>query len=316
MDLGVFKDRVLLNATFSSNKSANQLLLYALPSITGFDGIDLNFPATIRNTIWEFSLSTINFSSKKFSWSTNLNFSFPKNKVVSFPGIENTAYADGTAGIAIGHPIGVTKVYKFSGVNPETGLYQFLNHAGSDISDPNYPADLLELVSNSPKFYGGMQNSIVYGNFSLDFVVQFVKQQGIDIKFNGNISGMPGEYSAFSSGSNQPISVLSRWTNTGDRTNIQRYSASDFAAVVGMFYAASSDGIYSDASYLRVKNVSISYRFSQSWLHQAQMQSAKIFISGQNLLTFTHYKGLDPETQSSYGLPPLTMVTAGIQVNL
>ncbi len=69
----LFKDRVLFNTTFSRNRSSNQLLPYSLPIVTGFGSITSNFPATVQNTSWEFSVTSSNVNTRNLNWTTNLN---------------------------------------------------------------------------------------------------------------------------------------------------------------------------------------------------------------------------------------------------
>jgi hypothetical protein len=116
-------------------------------------------------------------------------------------------------------------------------------------------------------------------------------------------------------GQNQPTAVLNRWQKAGDITNIQRYNQ-NLSIYTAYNNANLSDLVYSDASYIRLKNVSLSWTLPEKWEQKAHLQRCKFYVQGQNLLTFTKYKGLDPETKSSTTLPPLRVVTLGIQVTL
>jgi hypothetical protein len=142
----------------------------------------------------------------------------------------------------------------------------------------------------------------------LDVFFQFVKQKAKNYDFGTMI---PGLFSR-----NQPVSVLDRWQKAGDVKPIQRFN-SDFSAYVPFLYAESfSDAAYSDASYIRLKNISLSWQFPKEWVKRAQLQNIRVYAQAQNLLTITNYKGLDPETRSSTSLPPLRVITVGLQVNL
>jgi len=74
-----------------------------------------------------------------------------------------------------------------------------------------------------------------------------------------------------------------------------------------------SDGLITDGSFIRVKNISLSYQLPGSWKQKAHLQNARLYLQCQNLFTITNYKGLDPETPG-LNLPPLRMITAGFQV--
>jgi TonB-linked SusC/RagA family outer membrane protein len=305
LDAGFFKDRILLNATYFDNKSSNQLLPYSLPPSTGFGGITSNFPATIKNTGWELTLNTINVQSAGFTWSTSINLTIPKNKLLSFKNLENSSYADL---LSIGQPINIVKVYKFYRVNPTTGIYEFINNDKTITTTP-FDSDKNKIVSinTNQTFYGGIQNTLKYKNFSLDLLFQFVKQKGNNYKF-GN--GFPGSFTP----NNQPASVLDRWRNPGDVKPIQKYTQSNFDLILPALYIIQSDAAWTDASYIRLKNLSVSWQFPQKWNERLSLNNARLFMQGQNLLTITNYKGLDPETRSSTSLPPLRVLTLGIQI--
>ncbi len=85
LDFGFFDDRIVTNITYSRNRSSNQLLEYSLPTITGQSGIIQNFPATVQNTSFEFTIQTSNIKSQNFTWSSSINFTTPGNKLIAFP---------------------------------------------------------------------------------------------------------------------------------------------------------------------------------------------------------------------------------------
>jgi hypothetical protein len=109
--------------------------------------------------------------------------------------------------------------------------------------------------------------------------------------------------------------VLSRWQKPGDITQVQKFSAYfDSPASLLMTRFVSSNGAYSDASFCRLKNVWLSYQLPR--FKKMPDKSASIFVEGQNIITWTGYKGADPENQSLYRLPPLRCIAAGIKITL
>lgn len=314
IDLSAFNERIALGITYARNRSSNQLIGYSLPSLTGFTSYTKNFPATVQNTSWEFSLNTENVKSKNFSWNTNFNLTIPRNKVISFPGIELTSYASGSLGIIIGEPIGIQKKYQYGGVDPATGSYMLLDTLGKAVVPGSFGAIKQSArVSLLPKYYGGLSNSISYKGFQLDFLIQFVYQIGSKDNYYFNEASTPP--GAFSNGNgNQPVGVLNRWQKPGDNAAIGRYN-SDYSLTILPPY---SDGGYSYAagSYIRLKNVSLSWQLPDAWSKRAHLQTAKLYFRGQNLATITGYKGLDPETRSVGTLPPLQMWTVGARIEL
>ncbi|HWK08130.1 MAG TPA: SusC/RagA family TonB-linked outer membrane protein [Puia sp.] len=302
LDIGFLKDRILFNANYFQNRSSNELLAYSLPIITGFGGINKNFPATVQNSGWEFMLYTTNIKTRDFSWTTHINLTIPKNKLIAFPNLASSSYA---TSLIIGQPISISKVYHLIGVNDTTGIYQFSDSKGKSTYNPSYGTDNTVIINSVPKFYGGFQNSFSYKEVELNVLFQFSKQQGPN--YFGFIPGTQGI--------NQPVSVLSRWQKPGDHTNVQRYN-SNYSLFGQFFDAAGSDAGHSDASYIRLTNLSLSWRFPMSWNKKMHLQNCRVYVSGQNLLTITHYQGMDPENQNINSLPPLKVLTAGMQIIL
>jgi hypothetical protein len=176
----------------------------------------------------------------------------------------------------------------------------------------------------APKFFGGIDNKFTYKGLSVDIFLQFTKQLGLNYLYDGVFGGIggPGVFYSTSAGrgngtGNEPVEVLSRWKQPGDVTSIQRFSTSRGGETRNAWLMASnSDQAWVDASFIRLKNIAISYSVPESWKQKLKLQNLRLYVSGQNLLTITKYKGLDPETQSLSALPPLRVVTTGIQIGL
>ena len=304
VELGFFKDRILFTSNYVHNRSSNQLLEYNLPTITGFGTIQSNFPATVQNTAWEFALNTTNLRSNDFSWSTNLNLTIPKNKLVAFPDLDNSSYA---GQIIIGQPLSVTRLFHFMGVDRETGVYLFTGQDGKPTATPDNILDRNIVVSTLPKFYGGMENSFEYKGFRLDVMFQFVNQKALGARFGISNSFPPGRRLL-----NVPASLTERWKERGDNTSIQRYS-SRLDIYEQYNNATYSDGNYTGASFVRMKNIAFSYQLPQGIVNKLHLKNCRFYLQGQNLLTITNFSGIDPETLL---LPPLKVLTVGLQVSL
>ncbi|GGB24021.1 SusC/RagA family TonB-linked outer membrane protein [Puia dinghuensis] len=304
LDLGFFKDAVLLNATYFKNQSSNQLLPYKLPVITGFATITRNFPATVQNTGYEFSLNTINIKHRDFSWTTHVNLTFPRNKLVAFPNLASSSYAKT---LIVGKPITIVQAYHYLGVNDTTGIYEFNSLKGIPVNTPVNGMDNYLALNVDPTLYGGFSNTFRYKTLSLDIFFQFVRQKGHNYYFG---SGEPGV-----SNNNEPAWTINRWQIQGDVRPIQKFN-SNYSIFGPWIDASFSDRAYTDASYIRLKNLALSWSFPPQWNKKAHLQNTRIFIQGQNLFTITHYVGLDPETLSSTTLPPLRTIVAGVQLSL
>jgi hypothetical protein len=294
----------LLTSSYYLNRSNNQLLPYTLPVITGFSSIIGNFPAEVQNTGIEFTLNTTNIKSKNFKWTTAFNLTIPFNKLLSFPNLSTSAYA---TTLVVGQPITIFKTFHYEGVDPTTGLYQFEDSHGQPTINPQTGVDNNTIVNTAPKFYGGFQNAVQYKSVQLDFLIQFVKQ----IQPNYYFGLYPGTENI-----NQPLTVLPRWQKPGDLKPIQVYN-SNFSQYQSFANAAYyGDMHYSDASFIRLKNLSLSWAFPEGLAKKAHLQSCRLYILGQNLITITHYAGLDPETHNTSSIPPLKMFSIGMQAAL
>lgn len=116
---------------------------------------------------------------------------------------------------------------------------------------------------------------------------------------------------------NQPVAVLSRWQKPGDITEIQRFSATFTDVISNAFeYLQESDAVISDASYVRCKNIFLSYTLPTGITNSLKMKKVRLYAQAQNVFTITDYIGSDPETQDLYVLPPLRTIAFGINVTL
>ncbi len=301
IDFGCVNDRILLTMTYYRNTSTNQLAVVNLPSITGGSSVSQNRPIIVQNKGWEIGLNTIDVKSKYFNWTSSVNLTVPKNKLVKYDDLDAAVKKD-----LVGKPIGITKVYHFIGVDSNTGLYTFSDINGKSTSNPNPDMDKTIYIDQNPSFYGGFQNTFTYKGFSLEVLFQFVRQ-----KSSSQIFGFyPG-----GTATNQLTNVLDRWKKAGDISTIQKYNT-DFSLFNQWTSATQSDKAYGDASYIRLKNLSFSYQLPMKWINKVHIQELRIYAHAQNLLTFTNFKGADPESRNFYGIPPLKVLTIGLNVTL
>jgi hypothetical protein len=187
------------------------------------------------------------------------------------------------------------KVYPYLGVDPMTGLWSVDLNAGRSV-----------VKDLSTKFYGGLNNQWQYGRFQLDVFIQFVKKNA-----RNYLSSLPA--TAGIQGANMPKLFESRWQNPGDITDVQRFGTVAPATTARTNFLI-SEGAFADASFLRLKNISLSYSLPASVTNRVKMKLVRFYLQGQNLLTITGYKGNDPEVTNMTVLPPLRTVTLGTQI--
>src|SRR5690606_18096311 len=122
LETGFFKDRIFLTASYYQNRSSNQLVGIPIPATTGFTSLHGNLNAEVENRGWEFTLRTQNINSEQFKWESNLNFTVSQNELLEFPDLDNSVYSEQ---YRIGYPLNIQLAYHYTGINPETGIYQF-----------------------------------------------------------------------------------------------------------------------------------------------------------------------------------------------
>ena len=295
LEVGVLQDRIKISTSWFRNRSSDQLIGQPLSSVTGFTTTQFNLPALVENRGIELDINTVNVVAGEFVWSTSINFTRYRNELVEFPNIE--AFSPFNNRYIVGESTFGRKHFQTLGVNPETGEYEFVdfnNNGNISIDDQQ---DFVEIVQD---YFGGFNNTLKWRGFQLDFFFQFVKQNGPDINLIN--AGSVGSFR------NLPIGVLARWQNPGDITAVRRASRFGAPRPIGATNAA-----LTDASYLRLQNVSLSWQLPETLIQRAKLSQARLYVNGQNLWTLTDFEGLDPET-GNISLPPLRIITTGIQL--
>jgi TonB-linked SusC/RagA family outer membrane protein len=309
LSLEFLNGRINFEGSYYRNKTSNQLVPQPLSSVTGFQSLLLNSPAILKNWGYEFELNTVNIKTKNFRWTSSFNFTLPKSILAEYPNdqvLSNLNYV-------VGKPITGVRLYKFSGVNPQTGNYNFEKNGvvaewlpfisvGLDTQK-----DKTEFIDLAPKFYGGFQNSFNYGNFSLSAFITFTKQMGRNTL--GYQTGSIGQFNI-----NPTVKALDRWQKPGDITDVPRPIQNSFTLFQQLNFV-NSTGAYSNATYARLSNVNLSYAFSNEMLKRIHISRLNVFLQGQNLLTVSKYGDLDPENLGA-GQGPLRVFTAGINLTL
>ncbi len=301
IDLGFLQDRILLAASWYRNRSSNQLVGYKLPDITGFSSIQYNLPATVENTGWEFELNTSNIQGKSFTWSSALNLTIPRNELLAYPGIEGSSYANT---YTVGESLYKPRRYNYLGLDPSTGVYKFEDLNGNGVLDAGDRQPTERAYTSH--WYGGVQNTLSYKSLSLDIFIQAVSKT-VQSPF---VSALPGSMN------NQTVDVLNRWQQPGDQTPFTKFTQSTASGSAGAsFNQLTNSDRDADASFVRLKNVSLSYTFPQALIDKVKLQNMRLFVQGQNLWTITKYPG-DPEVVNLRFMPSLRTVTAGLSVGL
>ncbi|MFK7921931.1 MAG: SusC/RagA family TonB-linked outer membrane protein [Bacteroidia bacterium] len=316
LDLTLFNYRLTLTADAYYKYTRDLLVNVDLPLSTGFNSGIQNLGA-IENRGFELSIKSYNITNKSVLWNSALNFSMNRNKVIDIGGEDQVIFAGNIpeSGFSVivqeGLPLGSFYGFRSLGVSPETGdiVFEDIN-ADGEVTDE----DRTVIGDANPDFILGLSNTLELGAFELNFLFQAVYGNEI---FNATRIETEGMFSV----KNGSTTTLDRWQQEGDITRIPR-------AVFGDPNRNSriSDRFIEDGSFLRLRNVTLTYHLPQNLLDKLPISDLILYMSGQNLWTLTNYSGYDPEVNRDGGsaisqgidygtYPQSRAITGGIQLN-
>ncbi|MCG8319844.1 MAG: SusC/RagA family TonB-linked outer membrane protein [Cytophagales bacterium] len=284
LELSFLQNRISLVTDLFLSKTKDLLFTRPVQATSGFISLVDNI-GDVENKGLELSVQTTNID-RTFKWNTQFNLSFIRNEVVRLLD-ERPVFETYMSYLIPGQPLNTFYGFNFLGVDPETGnaLYQDVNRDGRITTSGE---DFTIIGNNQPDYFGGLTNTFSYKGLQLDVFVQFV--QGHQ-NYNVNLWGTT---TLVDFGLNQDAILLQRWRRPGDVTDVPRVTT---AVGAGLNNVQSSRYIF-DASYVRVKNITLSYQLPEFWANRMKLSSAKIYVTGQNLITFTDYYGFDPEVNA------------------
>lgn len=287
LELGFLKETLNFTAAWYSNRSSNQLVGAPLPATTGFTSVQQNFPATVQNSGLELDLNAVLLSKEELKWNISANISFPDSKLIEFRDIENSTYANT---YEVGRSMNIRKVYEYTGIDKETGIYRFRDVNGDGRITLE---DRIKTADFGIRFFGGIGNTFRYRNISVQMMWQFVKQQQLDTLYDLAVPG-----SMF----NVPAYMLDYWTPENTNAAYQRpTSGANSDAVRAFENYRNSDAAIVDASFIRLNSLQLNAHIPLGLPEATQLI---LGLQGQNLWTITPFKGLDPEVRGLY-LPSL-----------
>lgn len=312
LDFGFWSNR--LNGTIEFFQRASKDLLFARDLVPsgGFSSIDANI-GKLKNYGWEFTINGTPVLTKDWTWKLSVNATTYKNEIVELP---TDVMWQSTKKWVKGGSLYDFWLYEWAGVNPENGNPQwyYTDTDGSRKITEDYSSltsdDKVKMGSSLPKVSGGFQSDLTWRDLSLSMLFSYAiggKLYNNDYKSMISVSG--------GNGSTLSKDMLNRWTPENRYTDIPRLSYDQTS-----YFTSSSSRWLVNRSFLRLKTVTLSYNLPEKWLHYATIKQASIFLQGENLLTFCHQQGLDPEQpingMVSYRYPAMKTFSFGINVTL
>jgi TonB-dependent starch-binding outer membrane protein SusC len=294
LDIGLFDNRVLVTLDAYRKETKNLLLNVELPYTSGYSTSLQNYGSVLNRGL-EIGLNTTNIEGD-FQWKTGINFSLNRNKVLSLGG-GISSFITGDYIVKVGEPLGTFYATQTNGIlqtGEEAAKGPYTGNATPKAGDRLYKdvsgdgkfttaLDRTVIGSAQPDFIFGITNTLSWKGFDLSFLIQ--ASQGNKI-LNGNKQALE----LFNGQQNAALSAMDRYTTSNPSTTIPRAKL-DPAPVF-------SDRFIEDGSFVRLKTISLTYTVPSSLVDQFKLSSAKIYLTGQNLLTITDYTGFDPEITS------------------
>ncbi|MCG6189059.1 SusC/RagA family TonB-linked outer membrane protein [Maribellus maritimus] len=313
VDFAFLNQRISGSLDLYNANTTDVLVQRALPATAGYENVYTNIGG-INNKGIEIMLNTINMEQSDFKWTSNFTFSLNRNEITKLYGDENDA--DIGNEWFVGESISAQYDYKMAGgVWTEEELYsgqilddwypgqfKYVDQNGDGVIDPTN--DRKVIGYEDPNFRFSINNSLSYKNFSLNFLLN-------------SICGGNGYYIMDNAG------VLNTKWRSDDvyRTNmsaVRQYWTPDNGVnnATGIYNSpAVSSGIYQSRGFIRLQDISLSYKFNDSVLNRLKISNLQMYISGKNLYTWTKWSGWDPETGTS-NTPLMRNITVGVKLSL
>lgn len=305
-DLSMFNNRITFTADYYNKKTNDLLLSSPIPTTTGFSSTLLNI-GNINNKGVDLELNTINLKGQ-IQWTSALNFSVNRNKITNLNS-ETDIILNGAILLREGESIGTFYGYQFEGIfqsDSEASSSPVL--VGQEASSPN-PASIARagdrkykdmnkdgkidandrtiLGTANPNFTWGFNNSFSYKNLSLSFFIQGTQGNKMANLNNFDLLNFNGQNNVLRDAG------LNRWTSDNPGNKYPRALSAG-----SLDQSIFSSAIVEDASYIRLKNITLSYNLPERIVSKIKMSNLRLYVSGSNLWTLTDYSGYDPEANT------------------
>jgi TonB-dependent starch-binding outer membrane protein SusC len=294
LDFGILNNRINGEIDYYDKQTTGLLLNVNVPGTTGFSTQFRNV-GSLQNKGFEFVLNTENLTGA-FRWTTSLNAATNQNRINNLQGQVIEGGINAMSRAVEGQPLGVFFTQEYAGVDPANGdalWYKNTTNADGtlDRTTTNTYSQAQRVVIGSPlpKWTGGITNTFSYKGFSLSVLFNGVFGNKLNFYGVGRYSSANGRFE-----DNQTVNQLAAWTAENPNTNVPE---------ARLFFnngAQSSSRFILDGSYVRLRTATLSYNLPKTLINRVKLNTVRLFVSGQNLLTFTKYAGWDPEVNADY----------------
>lgn len=305
-DVSLFNNRLSFTAEYYNKLNKNLLLTRTLPSTSGYGGVSDN-AGKMRNRGFEFQINSENLVGR-FKWSSSFNISYNKNKVLELITDDiNPRFQ------LVGNSVTRILSYQYAGVNPADGRPLWLD-ANNNLTYNITVNDRQNIGDTQQKYFGGLTNNFSYEGIGLDIFFQYAT--GF-LLFDQNKNFLD----SYANASNRSTDVFRRWTTPGQITDVPlAYAGGNYVTggIASTAYSTASTQWYKPGDYLRLKELRLSYKLPKNFISKAKLNNVLFYATGTNLLTWTKYTGIDPETvlSDNGGVPQARTYTVGFQIGL
>lgn len=306
LDFRMFSNRINGTIDFYHKSTKDLLMWKKISQLSGSTQIQTN-AGSILNQGVEFGMNGIPVRTKDFEWSISANITYNKNKITDLGTWANkdNKFIDGDVLYEIGKSLGTWCMVEWAGVNPKTGEVWFYDQKGGKTEDISAAPAVDKFKSSEVPWFGGFNTSLSYKGLSLtaqftyalNYYIMNSSRWYLD---NHNFNG------------NKPAYMLDMWKKPDDITNVPRFDAKNNPSPWASQFLE-------DASFLKFKMLRLAYTPSRILMNKMKfVKSMTVYLQGENLATFTSYRGQDPEVtgDTDYMTYPLPInVTFGLNLN-
>lgn len=299
IEFSMFESR-LTGSVEAYNAVTNGLYLNRQLSSTNGVGSILTNLGKLRNQGVEVSLAYDVLKNRNFTWNVNANWTANRSKIIQLDGRDQNI--QGIAINQVGQPLNSIYLVRYAGVNPDNGNAQYLTKDGK-ITETYDPNDAVIVGQLDPKGFGGFGTTLSFKGLEVSALFNYQYGHKIYNNMRADVENPQYWYSGLS------VAMLREWKQTGDKTDVPS-AYSDFQYSTTRFLES--------GNFLRFRNVTVSYTFPKTLTDRLKLNSIRVFVQGENIYTWHHFQGYDPEVSSGVlsgaQYPALRAVTGGISV--